>query len=134
MDLSSECDDAEIAAITSTKVTSTPTHHSRDSTPALSNSCDMSDAETDVNDWSQDDPIDQRESSQGRHDPSIFTEADAPFHRLQSPLFFPSPQPSPLPASSNKNNNQNKIVKLEFLYKQRVKFGEIMSTLPLGKF
>lgn len=35
------------------------------------------------------------------------------------------------------NNNttikKNTIVKLEFLYKQRVKYGEIMSTLPLGK-
>lgn len=37
---------------------------------------------------------------------------------------------------SNSNSTtikKNTIVKLEFLYKQRVKYGEIMSTLPLGK-
>lgn len=25
-------------------------------------------------------------------------------------------------------------IRLEFLYKQRIKFGEVMSTLPIGKF
>lgn len=34
---------------------------------------------------------------------------------------------------SNTTIKKNTIVKLEFLYKQRVKYGEIMSTLPLGK-